>query len=89
MDDLMVTVQDILRDSEEVKVAISARIVEVEASTNSSNPFPDTSIWEDPGKARIVSVVTNLDYTSGEEQGWYVRAIFVHGFVAFEALWLV
>lgn len=75
---LELVVQRLLRDSEEVKVAINASAIQ--ARNNSLDAFnthenlpEDTAVSSDDGGARIVAVVTHLESSAGEEQGWYVN----------------
>ena len=60
-------IQDLLRESDEIKVAISTRQIE---STLEQVAQTESSGWEDVTKMRILSVVSHVDYETGEEQGW-------------------
>ena len=62
-------IQDLLRESDEIKVAISTRTAQIE-STLEQVAQRESSGWEDVTKMRILSVVSHVDYETGEEQGW-------------------
>ena len=76
---LEITVQRLLRSSEDVKIAIHARAIpghEEEqldpfaTHDNGSKHASDTSEREN---RRIVAVITHLDSSTGDEQGWCVH----------------
>lgn len=67
----ILAIQDLLRESDELKVAVTARTAQFESSSVQEIPA-DSSGWEDVTKLRILSAVSHLDYETGEEQGWYV-----------------
>ena len=62
-------IQDLLRESDEIKVAISTRTAQIE-STLEQAAQTESSGWEDVTKMRILSVMSHVDYETGEEQGW-------------------
>ena len=71
-------VRRLLRTSEDAKVAIQARIIPVQEP--SQDPFgPDEESVHhhqahDSDKNRIVAIVTHVDSSTGDEQGWYVAS---------------
>ncbi|KAK7680400.1 hypothetical protein QCA50_016640 [Cerrena zonata] len=68
-EDPILVIQDFLRESDEVKVAVNARTAQVESPSEVEDLRTDSSEWEDATKLRILSVVCHLDYDIGEEQG--------------------
>ena len=67
-------VLQLLKDSEEVKIAIEGRILrDEEASTPGGYHElrePTISPSSEGGSKRIVAIVTRIDSVTGDEQGW-------------------
>lgn len=72
---LIATVQSLLRSSEEVKIAIQARAIpdqDAEQFDEPSTEEADRRNTFERDQKRIVAVVTHVDSSTGDEQGWYV-----------------
>ena len=69
-------VRRLLRASEDAKVAIYARVIPVQEppqdAFDSDEQYVHHHEARDANRERIVAIVTHLDSSTGDEQGWYV-----------------
>ncbi len=73
-DPLEIAVQSILRDSEQLKIAIHTRATPgpSEQEDTNLNTRKYSSSEGSGEKKRVLAIVTHIDISSGDEQGWYV-----------------